>query len=142
MFHRKCDGIPNNLTLVRTSADKIIGGFTSRGWRSHHETNHRNYANDNKSFLLSITNGSKYKCVAPDCAIYLSQDHGPMFGRKSGGDFQISDNADLRSSFFNIGNAYSDGRKPSTDLWNEFSGAVDMYQTTIKEWEVFEVIFK
>ena len=33
-FHSKCDGIPDTLTIIRTSFDKTIAGFTHYKWES------------------------------------------------------------------------------------------------------------
>jgi hypothetical protein len=35
-FHKKCDGIPNTITVIRTKGNgAVIGGFTDLPWESH-----------------------------------------------------------------------------------------------------------
>ena len=51
-FHRKCDGKGKTLVLLRTDADKIIGGYTPVEWGSEF-----GYKCDftKKTFIFSVT---------------------------------------------------------------------------------------
>jgi len=31
-FHRKCDGIPNTLTVIKSKSGNIFGGFIEQKW--------------------------------------------------------------------------------------------------------------
>lgn len=89
-FHKRCDGVPNTLTLVRTEFNKVIGGFTSYPWQSE-----GGYVGDTsrKAFLLSLDlEEIMYPVQLPgeeNKLIYNNIHTGPRFG--SGHDLFISD---------------------------------------------------
>ena len=32
IFHTKCDGIPNTITILKAKSGNIFGGFTEQNW--------------------------------------------------------------------------------------------------------------
>lgn len=57
MFHKICDNKKNVLVLAKTQYGKVIGGYTSHGFKVGN-----NYIADKKkqAFLFSVTNNKKY----------------------------------------------------------------------------------
>jgi len=51
MFHSKCDGLPNTLTLIRSKNENTFGGFTSVPWDTSGK-----YYSDKNAFIFSLTN--------------------------------------------------------------------------------------
>ena len=77
-FHKKCDNQGPTLTLVKTTNNKIFGGFTPLNWKSQ-----GGLINDlkNQTFIFSLNLKKKYKMIKKngygiECAI----DYGPNFG--------------------------------------------------------------
>ena len=50
IFHKKCDNIPNTLTLIKSSENRRFGGFTSEYWESSIKCKY-----DKKTDIFSIT---------------------------------------------------------------------------------------
>ena len=75
-FHQKCDNIPNTLTLIKSSSNKRIGGFTSEAW----ETIMKGYKEDKNAFLFSIDKQTIYHIKQVELAIYCHKKQGPTFG--------------------------------------------------------------
>lgn len=89
-FHKKCDNIPDTLTIIQTEFGKIIGGYTPLIWYSP-EKQERLGDNSKESFLFSLTLKEKYPIVQSEYAIYCNSNSGPNFGK--GADLCISDGA-------------------------------------------------
>jgi len=80
IFHTKCDGVENTLTIIKSEHDNIFGGFTEKAWES---SNEERYA-DPKSFIFSLVNKENKPFIAMDtndaCAIECDPSCGPIFG--------------------------------------------------------------
>jgi hypothetical protein len=50
-FHSKCDGIPNPLTVIKTTSGNIFGGFTEKAWNSNNQV-----IRDPKALIFSLVN--------------------------------------------------------------------------------------
>jgi hypothetical protein len=93
VFHSKCDGHSNTLTVLKAKQSSyIFGGFTAVSWDGS-----SGYNPDPNAFLFSLTNKDneplKMK-VYPnkhECAIYCHSEYGPSFG--GGHDISIANNA-------------------------------------------------
>ncbi len=87
-FHRKCDGIVNTLTIIKSEHGNIFGGFTEKAWGSTSE-----YVLDPEAYIFSLVNKEnkpfKVVCTYGAIAIDCDSSFGPIFG--SGGlDFCIA----------------------------------------------------
>lgn len=81
-FHRKCDFVPNTLTLIQTQNGCVFGGFTSKVWEGNSV-----HKEDASAYIFSFKNKrnirekmaiNRAKCVD---AIYCDPDCGPCFGK-------------------------------------------------------------
>jgi hypothetical protein len=90
-FHRCCDRQGWTLTLVKTTADFIFGGFTTAEWESvsFGLSKPSDWASslfgtdkpDPRSFLFSVNEGAKYPNTGGDSnAIKCDSDYCAMFG--------------------------------------------------------------
>lgn len=79
-FHKNCDGKGATLTVVLTEGGKLLGGFTSKPWRSERQWVPES---DSMAFLFSITHKEVYEQIKPDDSIYHYIDEGPTFGSAS-----------------------------------------------------------
>ena len=79
-FHEKCDGIPNTLTIIKSTKGNIFGGFTEQAWNSYDE-----FVADPNAFIFSLIN-KEYKPFKAKCtdngrrAIFSHRKYGPTFG--------------------------------------------------------------
>ncbi len=108
-FHDKCDGIPNTLTIIKSTKGNIFGGFTEQAWNSYDE-----FVADPNAFIFSLIN-KEYKPFKAKCtgncrrAIYSHRSSGPTFGSAYGGwtfDDSLFDISVSKRSHTFFGNAY------------------------------------
>lgn len=105
-FHRKCDGVNNTLTFIKTDIGHIIGGYTSIAWTSSDKP----YA-DPTAFVFLMNLRSIYFIKDPATeAIYDRKDYGPSFGSSYYKELYVA------SDFCNI----------NRDSWIRLNG--DIYQ--------------
>lgn len=100
MFHSKCDGLPNTLTVIKSKRDCIFGGYTSVPWSTSGK-----YYSDKSAFIFSLVNRDRkpFKVKTKEnstCAIYCDAAWGPSFG--GGSDLAICGNSNT------IQKSYSD----------------------------------
>jgi len=50
-FHAKCDGVPNTLTVIKSTHGNIFGGFTEKPWTSVVWV-----VSDPKAYIFSLVN--------------------------------------------------------------------------------------
>ena len=77
-FHSMCDNKGPTLTIFKSSAAKIFGGFTMISW-----TCLQGFKQDDKAFIFSADNLKIYNIIKPDEAIYHYGGYGPSFGNSS-----------------------------------------------------------
>jgi hypothetical protein len=75
-FHRHCDNQGPTITIMRSKAGKVFGGFTRQSWESLDEC----LKEDEKTFLFSVDLQKTYKVAASSKAIYCNEPWGPSFG--------------------------------------------------------------
>ena len=95
-FHKYCDNKGPTLTLVKTSENKIFGGFTPINWNDE-----GGYYKDlnNQTFIFSLNLKKKYNMIKKDgYAIYCSKECGPSFGSA---DFRLNENMKIGASYAN-----------------------------------------
>ena len=155
-FHSKCDGIPNTLVIIKSSGNRRFGGFTTVKWSSD---NNGSYDFDKNSFLFSLDRQKIYPYCGQEqwqnytnnkYAVYSYKECGPTFGGceiyGSGYnhiyDVYICSNCmqGVKSSYTNETNQNS-----SYDFYKDVNALSEDGKKGciyIKEYEVFQVIFK
>ena len=77
-FHKYCDNKGPTLTLIKTTENKIFGGFTPLDWKSNGKA-----INDlsNQTFIFSLNLKKKFNMINKNAqAIYCPSNNGPNFG--------------------------------------------------------------
>ena len=75
IFHKKCDNIPNTLTVIKSAGYRRFGGFTPAEWDTSGK-----FKDDKNSFLFSLDKKKIYSYKNNGKAIYCHKDFGPTFG--------------------------------------------------------------
>jgi hypothetical protein len=81
-FHLKCDGQSNTVTVILTTKDFIIGGFTPIAWDS---SNSWKTNNSQHSFVFSVHNATNsdlrsFPLVNSSYTFCSNSSYGPTFG--------------------------------------------------------------
>ena len=81
-FHRLCDKKGPTVTLVKSSADRVSGGFTtvSQGYGDG------DFISDAKALVFSVDSEVMFPCIIHDKAVYHHSYLGPIFGNYLGID--------------------------------------------------------
>jgi hypothetical protein len=139
-FHRKCNGIPNTLSIIKVKDSKnIFGGYTQATW-----DNSNTYKKDNNAFIFSLVNqdnkpikinfdsknGSSY-------SIKCNSTFGPTFG--AGFDIFISTHSNCTiASYSNLGYSFLHPlyHYGSEEAKNFLAGS---YRFSLNEIEVYRI---
>ena len=132
-FHKYCDNKGPTLTLVKTTNNKIFGGFTPLNWESLDGVD--KYDKNNQTFIFSLNSMKKFDMINKEkSAIYCNKNNGPYFG---GRDFSIESDmkkceayANQYTNFLCNNNLELIGEKGSNKKFN------------LEDFEVFKIIFK
>jgi hypothetical protein len=144
-FHRKCDNQGATLTLVKSSAGRLFGGFASIGWQSR-TSDH--YAKDQESFIFSIDLKTTYRPTNIEKALWLYRDSGPSFGGNAfvilGSQLNTKGNSHCFTNAGGVGNYYNircdtQGNNVVTGEGREQK--TDEKRFTCLNLEVFKVIY-
>ena len=133
-FHAKCDGVPNTLTIIKTTQGYVFGGYTTISWDQSGA-----YKNDSNAFIFSFTNivNKPVKMLYKNdgYSTYCESNCGPTFG--GGNDFYIGDNCNANGSSFSSLLSYTlDGYTyGSYESQSFLAGA---YNFQVSEIEVFQ----
>ena len=137
-FHKICDGKGPTLTIVRSTAKKLFGGYASKSWFSG---NKRDSASD--SFLFSLDHETIHNLYQrKDSALGGFNDYGPYFGYN---DLYLSNNCNVdQQSASDLGSTYSLPEKTekidlkSYEARSYLTGS--KFYFWVEEYEVFRVI--
>jgi predicted nucleic acid-binding Zn-ribbon protein len=123
-FHKNCNNKGPTVTVIKSKAGKIFGGFLDKAWAS---TN--NYVNTSRSFLFSITAKAKYEQNSGynTYGAYDYSSYGPSFG--GGHDIYLANDWTTNSNYCN---RHSFNFPDNTTL----TGG---YNFTVEEVEVFSL---
>ena len=82
-FHKCCDNKGPTLTIIKTTGNQIIGGFTSLEWKSL-DSNHCVLEDKTRrTFIFSLNLMKKFEMFSNQkTAIYSYENYGPSFGDK------------------------------------------------------------
>ena len=81
-FHNFCDNNGPTLTLIKTTKNKIFGGFTPLNWKSEKDKDKQIKCDESlQTFIFSLNSMKKYDLIhRDDYAITCSINQGPNFG--------------------------------------------------------------
>ena len=65
-FHRLCDNRGPTVTVVKSSAGRISGGFTTLSWTS----NNSGYKSDANALVFSVDEEVMFPCIKHEYAVY------------------------------------------------------------------------
>jgi hypothetical protein len=80
-FHKKCENVPNTVSIIRSSNGNVFGGFTTQTWDCT-----KNYKSDDDAFMFSLVNQynrPQKMFIKPEkskYAIRCNSKYGPSFG--------------------------------------------------------------
>ena len=140
-FHSRCDGIPNTVTIIKTTSNSVFGGFTSASWSSPSSYGYRYDAN---AFVFSLRregsqNKQRLNVTQPYAAIYNYYDSGPTFG--DGHDIKVSGNSNQNyNSYSKLGGSYQlpNNITYGSEESKRYLAGSEYWQTT--EIEVYQLI--
>lgn len=116
VFHQRCDGITNTLTIVKETNGYVFGGFTSVAWQLN-----SGYIKDSEAFIFTLLNPSNTPLKLPigslqtGDAIYTHPNYGPTFG--AGHDLTVYTDSNINTNSCVNVQTYVDKSK------NEIQGA-------------------
>ena len=131
-FHKYCDNKGPTLTLVKTTNNKIFGGFTPLNWESGNDL--LKVDKNNQTFIFSLDLMKKFDMINNEkAAIYCDKMKGPIFGAS---DINIQSNmkkcityANVYTNFLSNNNLELIGEKGDHETIN------------IDDFEVFKIIY-
>ena len=139
VFHEKCDGKANTVTIIKNNLNYVFGGYTSAKWSSEGK-----YCTDPNAFLFSLRRNGvscshKFSIVNVQEAIFGTSNYGPTFG--GGHDIRIFDRSDITTgSYTNFGISY-EAYSSSFEIENSKSFlAGNYYNWLTTEIEVYQII--
>ena len=130
-FHKHCDNQGPTLTLVKTTKNKIFGGFTPLDWDI---TGIDKIDENNQTFVFSLNLMKKYDLINKEkSAICCNKEYGPSFGVS---DFFIESNMKTGETYANeITNFITNNNLELTDS----EGNNEVFN--VDNFEVFKVIY-
>ena len=142
-FHSRCDGIPNTVTIIKTTSNSVFGGFTSASWTSYFDDKY-DLIYDSNAFLFSLRregsqNKQRLNVTQPYAAIYNYYDSGPIFG--GGYDIKVSGNSNQNNnSYSKLGYSYQlpNNITYGSEESKRYLAGSENWQTT--EIEVYQLI--
>ena len=127
-FHSKCDGHANNLIVIKSTNNKIFGGFTSLAYHSLNGS----YYYDCNAFLFSLNNLEVYEINTKDKSVWIGSSYSVLFG--AGHDIWLQDKCLTNSQNHSVQNSYNYKGK-------SYALTGGNYFTTL-DYIVYQVIFE
>ena len=127
-FHSKCDGHSNNLIVIKSTNNKIFGGFTSLAYHSLNGI----YYYDCNAFLFSLNNLEVYEINTKDKSVWIGSSYSVLFG--AGHDIWLQDKCLTDSQNYSVQNSYNYKGK-------SYALTGGNYFTTL-DYIVYQVIFE
>jgi len=125
------------LTIIKTTAGYIFGGYTSKAWESPENAE---YKEDPHAFLFSFKNPSntplRLRVVEPQFAVYHSRRKGPTFGWWH--DLNICDGSNMFKDSYIWSKSYELPEEQFGFGGGRFIYGDDYFQ--VADIEVFEVV--
>ena len=131
-FHELCDNKGKTLVIIKSSNDRIFGGYTDQNWHTS-----GNYSRGNKNSFVWYFNTNqeliKLKCNKAEYEIYNSSNYGPCWGSASA--ITIENNFDTSNSSYSSCTSSSDYDR----LPDGSQSVAGDYNFKVKEMEVFNL---
>ena len=141
IFHQKCDGVKNTISIIKNDLDYVFGGYASSAWNSSGQ-----YINDPNAFIFTLRRNGKFECnkfMVKNANVANGTNgtsaYGPTFG--AGHDIYIINNSNANmGSSSNFGHSYSlpDNIVYGTDIAKNFL-AGNHNQWLVTEIEVYQI---
>ena len=139
-FHKKCDKIGPNVTLVKTKKGYVFGGFTAKNWEhlkrdiNINKPNLGSASRDMKAFGFCVNIQKIYNNEKPDeFAIWCNRNYGPTFKNNF---FQIFNNCFTKGGYCSLRkNSHFGGQEYDYEI----SGGESKFG--VDEVEVYEDLF-
>ena len=122
-FHKKCDGVENTLTVVRTEFGKTIFAFAAQKW-----TNAGGMTNDpsGRSCIILLDQKKKYSLVNVANSIQCHPSYGPTFGNSY--DLHLANDCHLNnSSYCDFPTNYNNGLTKNQISYTTIAGCPSGY---------------
>ena len=130
-FHKYCDNKAPTLILIKSTSNKIFGGFTPLKWDDGND-----YDKNKTTFVFSLNLMKKFNMKNKDKrAIYCYESYGPIFGDSNSAAIYFSTSLEKGKSYADEDSNYLPFNK--LELTNGIGNYEDF---DTKEIEVFEVI--
>ena len=137
-FHKKCDKIGPNITLIKTKRGYVFGGFTFKNWEHMprdidvNKPNLGSASRDSRAFGFSVSNQKIYNNEKPnEFAIWCNRNFGPTFKNNL---FQIFDSCLRKGGYCSVrSNSHFGGQYYDYEI----SGGESRFR--IEELEVYEL---
>ena len=94
-FHKYCDNKGPTLTLIKTTKNRIFGGFSPLSWKIQ---GGGQYDKSNQTFLFSLNLLKKYEMISNNIKSVVFSKSGPIFGDS---DFNLAQNMKQGCSYAN-----------------------------------------
>ena len=132
-FHNYCDNKGPTITIIKTTNNKIFGGFTPLNWESN-ESGENKYDKSNQTFIFSFDLMKKFDMInAEKAAIDCNKNYGPYFG---GRDFSIETNMKTGQTYANSGTNFISNN--NLELIGEKGNNKNF---DVEDFEIFKVIY-
>ena len=130
-FHKICNDKGPTLTLVKTTKNKIFGGFTPLNWKNEGGFI---YDKSNQTFIFSLNLKKKYNMIKQNgYGIDCYPDYGPNFGNC---DFYLKENMKEGATYANNNCNFLSNKNLELT-----GGKGDHEDFETEEFEVYKVIY-
>ena len=129
-FHKYCDNKGPTLTLVKTTKNKIFGGFTPLNWNNN---GNQLYDKSNQTFIFSLNLMKIYNMINNGGEAIYCDNSGPNFGLS---DFDLQENMKIGVTYAN-----EDCNFLSNENLELTGGKGDHESFETEELEVYKVIY-
>ncbi len=139
VFHMKCDGKANTITIIKNNFNYVFGGYTSATWDDGSKGRFSAFKTDPHAFIFSlrrkgVSKNDMYMIRKSQEAICCSIYKGPSFGFD---DIDINERPNIETgSYSNIGGSYE---CPLNYIYNSNENKTSFLAGNLKNWLVTEI---
>jgi hypothetical protein len=102
-FHELCDEKGPTITVMKSKAARVFGGFAMQSW----DSNNKGFKADEKAFIYSIDRQQIYRVIDAQKALFCRSSDGPCFGYAALG--LLGDPLNGENGGYCFTNGYDDG---------------------------------
>jgi hypothetical protein len=139
IFHMKCDGKADTITIIKNNFNYVFGGYTSATWDDGSKGRFSAFKTDPNAFIFSlrrkgVSKNDMYMIRKSQEAICCSIYKGPSFGFD---DIDINERPNIETgSYSNIGGSYE---CPLDYIYNSNENKKSFLAGNLKNWLVTEI---